>query len=206
VVAAARRGKPVVVVIGCSTGGPEALTRIMPLLPSTLEAPVLVVQHMTADLTGMFARRLNQVSSLEVVEAEDGDDVVPGQVLVAPGGRHLELRREQGELVARLTTGLPENYVRPAADVLFRTAVKACGAGVLACVLTGIGRDGADGAAAVRAAGGEVLAQDKETSRAWGMPGSVVREGNANRVAPLDGIARELVQMIAQRTGVARSG
>ncbi len=188
-----------VLVVGASTGGPEALAAVVKALPADLRIPVLVAQHMPPGFTKLLADRLTTLGPLEVAEATDGEQVRRGRVLVAPGGRHLELQRERGVLVARLSDAPPENFVRPSADVLFRTAVGVCGESVLALVLTGMGRDGEEGCRLVREAGGTVVVQDEKTSVVWGMPGAVARAGLADAVLPLPRIGENLVQRIVQR-------
>lgn len=197
---AAGRGRPyTVVVIGSSTGGPEALATLFRGLGPGLRVPVLVAQHMPPQFTPLLAERLDGLTDLTVTEAVDGARVLPGQALVAPGDTHLELHRDGPWLVSRLGDGPRENFVRPAVDVLFRTAAAACGEGVLAAVLTGMGRDGALGAREVRAAGGTVLAQDRRTSVVWGMPGVVVAEGLADEVLPIGAIGGALAARVRQR-------
>lgn len=186
------------VVVGVSTGGPQALEQVLPRLPRNLAVPVLVVQHMPTLFTKLLAQRLASLGPLPVREASGGEPLGPGTVLVAPGGRHLLVARRDGQCVAALGDGPPENSCRPAADVLFRSAAEAYGPGVLAVVLTGMGRDGAAGAEAVRARGGLVLAQDRETSTVWGMPGAVVAAGLADQVLPLGEVADEIAVRVAR--------
>jgi two-component system chemotaxis response regulator CheB len=183
-----------VVVIGVSTGGPNALARVVPALPATFPVPVLVVQHMPPMFTAILADRLDAQAALAVREARSGDSVKPGVVHLAPGGYHLVVRRHGADVVTDLTQDPPENSCRPSVDVLFRSAAALFGPGTLAVVLTGMGEDGTRGAQAIRDAGGQVLAQDEATSVVWGMPGQVVRAGLADRVLPLDLIAPELIR------------
>lgn len=194
------------VAIGVSTGGPDALARVLPALPADLPVPVVVVQHMPPVFTRQFADRLDVRCGLRVSEAAAGDAVVAGRVLVAPGDFHLRVHRsvqEGGRVVAALDQGTPENYCRPAVDVMFRSVVEQYGAHVLGVVLTGMGHDGARGAAEIVAAGGTVIAQDEATSVVWGMPGAVVSAGLAARVLPIDRIAAAIVERVsAGRPGV----
>ena len=193
----APRSRPAVLVIGSSTGGPEALARVIPHLPASLPIPVLMVQHMPPVFTRQFAQRLDRLSALRVVEAVDGTPLAPGTVHLAPGDRHLVIRTTpRGEQTA-LTQDPPENFCRPAVDPLFRSAVAAYGGGVLAVVLTGMGADGRLGAGEVRAAGGTVIAQDQATSVVWGMPGAVTQAGYADEVLPLDRIAEAINRSVA---------
>jgi two-component system chemotaxis response regulator CheB len=181
-----------VMAIGCSTGGPDALTSIVAALPRDLAVPVLVVQHMPALFTRLFAERLDRSSPLTVCEAADGQVLREGQVYVAPGEQHLTVHRDGTDVTIRLTKEAPENYCRPSVDVMFRSVASTFGGGVLACVLTGMGRDGAIGAAHIHAAGGHIVVQDEATSVVWGMPGAVVAAGLADEVVPLNRMAETL--------------
>ena len=192
------------VVIGISTGGPKALTEMLPRLPADLAVPVLVVQHMPPLFTKALADRLDSLSSLRVAEAAEGDVVEPGSVLIAPGDRHLLVARTAGSVVAHLTEDPPENSCRPAADPLFRSAARVWGPGVLAVVMTGMGHDGCIGAGVVRENGGSVLAQDEATSVVWGMPGFVARAGLADAVVSLDEIAPEITARVARNRILGR--
>jgi two-component system chemotaxis response regulator CheB len=185
-----------VLAVGCSTGGPDALTAVLAALPADLPVPVLVVQHMPALFTRLFAARLDTTCALTVREAADGEPVRPGTVLIAPGDHHLELVQRGAVLHTRLQQGPPENFCRPAVDVLFRSVAARYGAGSLGLVLTGMGSDGRAGALALQAAGGRVLAQDAATSVVWGMPGAVVDAGAADAVLPLDEVAGELCRRL----------
>ena len=187
------------VLVGASTGGPEALAEFVRGLDPALRTPVLVVQHMPAGFTKLLAERLDRLSHLDVREAVDGDRVLPGMLLVCPGGVHMELQRAGSGLVVRLTEDPPENFVRPAVDVLFRTGAAACGDGVLAVVLTGMGRDGERGARDVQDAGGTVIAQDERTSVVWGMPGCVARADLADAVLPLPRIGADVSERVLHR-------
>jgi two-component system, chemotaxis family, protein-glutamate methylesterase/glutaminase len=185
-----------VLVIGSSTGGPEALARVLPALPATLPVPVLVVQHMPPVFTRQFAQRLDRLSALRVVEAVDGTPLVPGTVHLAPGDYHLVLRGTARGLTTSLNQAPPENFCRPAVDPLFRSAVDAYDGAVLGVVLTGMGSDGRAGAAAIREAGGHVVVQDQATSVVWGMPGAIATAGLADEILPLDRIAETIVRAI----------
>ena len=188
-----------VLAIGCSTGGPDALAAVLGGLPRDLGVPVVVVQHMPPLFTRMLAQRLDAGSPLEVREAADGDPLVAGTALVAPGGRHLALRRTAAGAAVQLNDDPPENFCRPAVDVMFRSVSSVYRDRTLAVVLTGMGRDGALGAKVVRDAGGEVFVQDEQTSVVWGMPGAVVSAGQADRVLPLGEVARELATALGRR-------
>ncbi|HEY0869909.1 MAG TPA: chemotaxis response regulator protein-glutamate methylesterase [Acidothermaceae bacterium] len=205
-------GRPVrqdrvdVIVIGSSTGGPDAVTSIASKLPADLAVPVLVVQHMPALFTRLFAGRLDRSCPLNVVEAVDGQLVKAGTIIVAPGDHHLSVRRQGADVRVQLTQDPPENYCRPSVDVLFRSAAAVYGSGVLGCVLTGMGRDGTKGAERIRAAGGRIVVQDAASSVVWGMPGAVVAAGHANDIVPLDRLAETLLAGAAsgRRVGVPR--
>lgn len=190
-----------VVAIGCSTGGPDALTTVVRALPANLPVPVVVVQHMPPVFTKMFADRLDRTAALNVVEAT-GDLVVrPGTVYIAPGDFHLEVHRRGTEVVTKLNTGPPENFCRPAVDVLFRSVAKTYGGATLAIILTGMGQDGKRGAEQLRGAGAEIVAQDEATSVVWGMPGAVATAGLANAVLPLGEVAHHLISRTAGGRG-----
>jgi two-component system, chemotaxis family, protein-glutamate methylesterase/glutaminase len=183
------------IVVGVSTGGPNALATIIAALPESLCVPILVVQHMPALFTNLLAERLDRLAAVPVAEAVDGERVTPGRVYIAPGGRHLSLRRGAGDEVrVALTDAPPENSCRPAADVLFRAAAAVYGRETLAVVLTGMGRDGLRGCEAVRAAGGHVIAQTEASAVVASMPAAVAEAGLADAVVPLDRMAPELVR------------
>ncbi|HET8614483.1 MAG TPA: chemotaxis response regulator protein-glutamate methylesterase [Actinomycetales bacterium] len=192
-----------VVVLGVSTGGPDALATVLPALPATLAVPVVVVQHMPPTFTRLLAQRLDGRSALEVREAQDGDEVRAGRVLLAPGDFHLRVHRSGTSVVARLDQGTPENFCRPSVDVLFRSAAQLYGGGCLAVVLTGMGSDGARGAGDVVAAGGQVLAQDQATSVVWGMPGAVAQAGLATRLLPLPEVAGAIRRLVERSPHLA---
>jgi two-component system chemotaxis response regulator CheB len=192
---------PAVLVIGSSTGGPEALARVLPQLPANLPVPVLLTQHMPPVFTTQFAQRLDRLSALRVVEATDGAPLLPGTVHLAPGDRHLVVRTTPRGLVTALTQDPPENFCRPAVDPLFRSAVTAYKGAVLAVVLTGMGADGRAAAGDVRAAGGTVLVQDQATSVVWGMPGAVSQAGYADEVLPLDRIPEAILRALPGPNG-----
>jgi two-component system chemotaxis response regulator CheB len=189
------------VVIAVSTGGPTALAEVLPAFVPDARVPTLVVQHMPAFFTAHLAERLAKTAGLPVREATDGEVVRAGEVLLAPGGRHLEIVSEAGQPRVRLTDAPPENSCRPAADVLFRSAVKVWGSGTLGVVLTGMGKDGLAGSREIVAAGGSVIAQDEFSSVVWGMPGEVVRAGLADAVLPLPQVGVEVALRLKRRGG-----
>ncbi|MGY1652290.1 protein-glutamate methylesterase/protein-glutamine glutaminase [Geodermatophilus sp. SYSU D01119] len=197
---------PAVLVIGSSTGGPEALAKVIPALPATLPVPVLLVQHMPPVFTRQFAQRLDRLSALRVVEAVDGSPLLPGTVHLAPGDHHLTVRGTGRGAVTMLSQGPPENFCRPAVDPLFRSAVAAFDGAVLSVVLTGMGSDGRAGAGVIRDAGGTVIAQDQATSVVWGMPGAVTQAGLADEVLPLDRVAEAITRHLAPAQARALPG
>lgn len=182
-----------IVVIGVSTGGPNALTAMLPKLPENFPVPILIVQHMPPVFTKHLANRLNQLCKLHVHEAVDGELLMAGGVWLAPGNFHMTLRRQGPQLKVVLNQEQPENSCRPAVDVLFRSATELYGANVLAVVMTGMGQDGQRGCDAIRQAGGRVLVQDEATSVVWGMPGAVANAGLAQKILPLPKIADEIL-------------
>jgi two-component system chemotaxis response regulator CheB len=193
-----RTGPFEVLAIGSSTGGPDALAKVLRDLPRNLPVPVLIVQHMPALFTKTLSARLDGLCPLSVSEAVEGDLVTAGRVLVAPGGLHLEVRRSAGQVRAHLTEAPPENFCRPAVDVMFRSVAATYGGNTLAAVLTGMGRDGAAGAEVIRRAGGTVYVQDQETSVVWGMPGAVASAGQADRILPLPQMAPQLAGVLSR--------
>lgn len=184
-----------IVVIGSSTGGPQALSKLIGQLPANFPVPVVVVQHMPPVFTRHLATRLNKYSSLDVKEASGGEPLKAGQVLLAPGDFHLELTQESGQVTTVLQQTPHENSCRPAVDVLFRSAAKVYGDGCLAVILTGMGTDGLRGSKAIVQNGGNLLAQDESTSVVWGMPRAVLEAGLASRTLPVPLIANELKQL-----------
>ncbi|MEZ6123595.1 MAG: chemotaxis response regulator protein-glutamate methylesterase [Planctomycetaceae bacterium] len=187
------------VVIGSSTGGPQALSSILSKLPGDFPAPIIIVQHMPPVFTKHLANRLNQECRLSVCEAESGEAVESGKVFIAPGGLHLEIQRQGTAVRTKLTESPPENSCRPAVDVLFRSAAKVYGGNLLAVVLTGMGQDGKRGAEAITGVGGTVIAQDEASSVVWGMPRAVTEAGLASIVVSLNGVPSELVRIVSRQ-------
>lgn len=184
-------GDPLVV-IGASTGGPRALNTVLSGLPGDLGAAVAVVQHMPPAFTPSLARRLNENSPLMVQEAADGDRLGKGLALLAPGDYHLRLGRRQ----VSLDQGAPRQHVRPSVDVTLETAADIHDGHVIAVVLTGMGRDGTEGAARVKACGGRVIVQDEATCAVYGMPQSIAEAGLADWNLPLPEIAAKIVELV----------
>lgn len=197
---------PLAVVIGVSTGGPQALARLIPTLPRTLSVPVLVVQHMPPVFTKLLAERLDASSVVPVHESADGMPIENGHVYIAAGGSHLQVAMTRGVLSLRHDDGPLENSCRPAVDVTLRSAAAVWGSRALTVILTGMGHDGLAGARGLHAAGGSVFVQDEETSVVWGMPGAIAREGLADRTLPLDDIAAAIVGTTDRSTTMSRTG
>ncbi len=173
-------------VIGASTGGPRALQTLIPALPADLGLPIVIVQHMPPGFTASLARRLEQTSPFTAKEAEEDDRLRPGQILVAPGGFHLQF--DAGG-VARLTTEPPVHGVRPSVDITFASLSRLYGAHLLAVLLTGMGRDGARGLKLIRDGGGRTLAEDETTCVVYGMPKAAVELGGVGSLLPLPALA-----------------
>ncbi|HEX6698219.1 MAG TPA: chemotaxis-specific protein-glutamate methyltransferase CheB, partial [Solirubrobacteraceae bacterium] len=192
--AAPATGAPRAVVIAASTGGPRALAQLLPALPARLGEGTLIVQHMPAGFTGSLAARLDRMSPMHVREAALGDQLEPGTALIAPGGAHLRL---DGARQARLTDEAPVGGLRPRADLTIADVAAGWGERTLLVVLTGMGRDGAQGARAVRAAGGRILCEAAESCTVYGMPRAVIEDGLADVVLPLG----ELAEAIAAEAG-----
>jgi two-component system chemotaxis response regulator CheB len=180
----------VTVVVASSTGGPTVVERIVAELPREADFRVLIVQHMPDEFTGRFADRLDGASDYEVREAQDGSRIGGGDVVVAPGGKHLEVAgAARGRLRLRLTEDPPEHGVRPAADVTMHSVAETVDGPLVGVVLTGMGSDGAAGAAAIADAGGRVLAQDEASSAVFGMPKRAIERGCVEEVLPAEEIA-----------------
>jgi two-component system chemotaxis response regulator CheB len=186
-----------VVVIAASTGGPRALAAVLPRLPRSLTAAVLVVQHMPAGFTRSFAQRLDTMSPMRTEEGRDGEPIVNGRVYLAPGGSHMRIRNggPDGAVIA-LDDAPPLWGVRPAADHLFHSAAALFGPSAIAVVLTGMGRDGAAGTDAIRRAGGRAVVQDRDTATIFGMPHAALQHAGADRVLPLGDIGNAIVELL----------
>jgi two-component system chemotaxis response regulator CheB len=191
-----------VVVIGASTGGPDALATVIPALPADLPVSIFLVQHMPSSFTKRMAERLDQASLISVLEAEAGAVVKRGHLYVSRGGQHLVLRQRGASVIVDYDDGPPENSCRPSVDVLFRSAVSVYKQAVLGVVLTGMGRDGLAGATDIRSAGGCVLVQDEASSVVWGMPGAIAHAGQASQVIPLEHLAKSIVGRVMARPRV----
>lgn len=186
-----------VVAIGASTGGTEALLEVLQHLPEDTPGTV-IVQHMPAGFTKAFASRLDRSCKMRVKEAEHGDPVVRGTVLIAPGDRHMTVERENGRFVVHLNDGPPVGYHKPAVDVLFDSVAARVGASAVGVILTGMGADGAAGLVAMRRAGAHTVAQDEATSVVYGMPREAAARGGAESVEPLHQIAGTITRWVAE--------
>ncbi|WP_372425152.1 chemotaxis-specific protein-glutamate methyltransferase CheB [Salinarimonas chemoclinalis] len=189
---------PKALLVGASTGGPRAVGEVLSALaPALKSVPVLIVQHMPPIFTAVFAEHLGTQTRMPAAEGRDGEKLEPGRIYVAPGGKHMGLRKDStGAVHVRIDDGPPENFCKPAVDVLFRDAASVYGASALSVVLTGMGSDGTLGAKALVAAGGLVYAQDEATSTVWGMPGSIARAGLAHDILPLPALAPALKSLL----------
>ena len=191
-------GPPRVLLIGASTGGPQALNAIVTQIGGLIDrAPVLITQHMPPTFTTILAEHLGRSANRPTREAVDGEEINAGTIYLAPGGRHMTVARRNGVAVIAIGNGPPVNFCKPAVDPLFSSAADLWGPKALALVLTGMGSDGLFGAQAIVAAGGHVLAQDEATSVVWGMPGQVAQNGLCSAVLPLDHIAPRLTRIFA---------
>jgi len=191
-----------VIALGTSTGGTQALEAVLTRLPADCPG-VVVVQHMPEKFTAAFANRLNQLCRCEVREAVDGDRVLPGLVLIAPGGKHMQLRRSGAQYRVAVADGPPVNRHKPSVDVLFRSVAHTAGRNALGIIMTGMGDDGAQGLLAMRQAGAHTIAQDRETSVVFGMPREAIEIGAAMEVLPLGEMAYAIVGRSARRSAVS---
>lgn len=193
------KGNVSAIAIGVSTGGPEALGKLISKLPKPFPVPILITQHMPPVFTGLLAERLSQQTGHQVREAKQGDVVTAGEILIAPGDFHMTVYREKHNVKTQLDKSPPENSCRPSVDPLFRSVGKVYGREAIAVVLTGMGTDGGAGSRVIKQTGGRVFVQDKESSVVWGMPGHVAEIGQADRVLPLEQIATELIRAVESK-------
>ncbi len=185
------------VVIGISTGGPQALKRLIPRLPAELAVPIAIVLHMPVGYTELYASKLNEQSSLHVIESRGGETVEKGTVYLAPAGRHLTLRRTpSGDVVTYLDVRPVDTLYRPSVDTLFQSAADAYGARVLGIVMTGMGSDGREGSAWIKAKGGTILTESESSCVVYGMPRSVVEAGLSDGAVSLDQMADALMARV----------
>jgi len=182
------------IAIGASTGGTEAIAHVLAQMPA--DSPgIVIAQHIPAEFSRRFAERLNGCSSLTVREARDGDPVLIGHAYVAPGSHHLRIVRSGARYICQLGDDAPVNYHRPSVDVLFRSVAEHAGANATGVLLTGMGADGAQGLLAMKERGAETIAQDRDSSVVWGMPGEAVKRGAASKVVALGAVAGELIEL-----------
>ena len=187
------------IAIGVSTGGPDALAKLLLDIPKTLPVPILIAQHMPPVFTELLAKRLSARTGHRVREAVDGEIVTSGRVFLAPGDYHLTVGRRGTSVRVQLNQEPAENSCRPAVDPLFRSVAECFGRHAIGLVLTGMGEDGALGAAEIKSSGGTVIVQDQHSSVIWGMPGKVVSAGCADQILPLNQIAGELARQVSRR-------
>jgi two-component system chemotaxis response regulator CheB len=184
-----------VVAIGTSTGGTQALEEVLTALPRVCPG-IVIVQHMPEKFTAAFANRLDGLCQIAVKEAEHNDRVVPGRALIAPGGRHMVLKRNGAQYFVEVLDGPLVNRHRPSVDVLFRSTAKSAGGNALGIILTGMGDDGAAGMREMHQAGARTLAQDEESCVVFGMPKEAIKRGGVDRTIPLSGVAREIASQM----------
>ncbi|HVT88100.1 MAG TPA: chemotaxis response regulator protein-glutamate methylesterase [Tepidisphaeraceae bacterium] len=183
-----------IIALGASTGGVQALTEVLTQFP--VNAPgTVIVQHMPARFTASFAQRLDSVCQPEIKEAADGDSVIPGRVLIAPGGFHTVLRRSGARYFVQVKDGPEVHHQKPAVDILFNSVAKYAGANAVGAILTGMGADGAEGLLAMRKAGAQTIAQDEKSSVVFGMPMEAIKCGAAEMILPLREIAGAVVRL-----------
>jgi two-component system chemotaxis response regulator CheB len=192
------RPKSEIVGVGISTGGPNALTKMIPMLPSGFKAPILIVQHMPPMFTESLANSLNKKSPLEIKEAKDGDIIEPGKIFIAPGGKQMKIIAGVDGITRKIkiTDDPPENSCKPSVDYLFRSIAQYYVGRSTGVIMTGMGSDGSKGLAQMKKNGGTVIAQNEETCTVYGMPKEPVESGIADIVAPLENIAQEIIKTI----------
>jgi two-component system chemotaxis response regulator CheB len=188
-------GNVTCVAIGTSTGGPVALTRVLPALPAAFPVPIVVVQHMPPGFTRPLADRLNANCAITVVEGADGMALAPGTAVIAPAGQHLRLRRAHGGVVVALSSDGEGALHVPSVDVMAASVAEMYGGGAVGVILTGMGHDGVRGLKAIKDRGGYVVGQDEASSVVYGMPRAAAAAGVVDRVVPLDGVGRALCEL-----------
>ncbi len=196
------RSCPKVVAIGISTGGPKALTAMLPELPGDFPIPILIVQHMPPMFTKSLADDLDRKCKMSVSEAAEGESVLPGHIYIAPGGRQMKVKQNNGNVVICITDDPPENNCKPAVDYLFRSVSMVYGKETLAVIMTGMGTDGTLGCKLLKRKGASILTQDEETSVVYGMPKGPAEAGIVDVVSPLNCIAEEIMKLITQGSAV----
>ncbi len=197
--------RPTAIAIGSSTGGPTALLKVFARAKTRgVVTPVFITQHMPPTFTALFAEQLGQVSGATAMEGADGARVQPGVIYVAPGGKHMLVRKDLSGLTIQLSDGPPEHFCKPAVDPMLRSLASAYGGGLLAAIFTGMGRDGADGCVAVANAGGSFIVQDEASSVVYGMPGAAMKTGRAMAQLSLDDAAEYLSQCMGPANDIKR--
>ncbi|MDM8537962.1 chemotaxis-specific protein-glutamate methyltransferase CheB [Desulfobacterales bacterium HSG17] len=193
-----RKSKSEIIGIGISTGGPNALTKMIPMLPAELKVPVLIVQHMPPMFTASLAKSLSSKSKLDVREAADGDTLEPGKILIAPGGKQMKIVAGADGITRKIkiTDDPPENSCKPSVDYLFRSIAQHYVGRSTGVIMTGMGSDGTKGLVQMKNNGSTVIAQNEETCTVYGMPKGPVESGTADIVVPLENIAREIVKTV----------
>lgn len=185
------------IVMGISTGGPQGLKSVIPVLPSDFQVPVAIVLHMPVGYTELYARKLDEISKLNVKEAREGDELSPGTVMIAAAGRHLLIKKTpDGKLIAHLDAKPFDTPHRPSVDVLFESAANELGENVIGVIMTGMGSDGKEGSAWIKAKGGKIICESEETCVVYGMPRVVVEAGLCDIKLPLYEIAKKLTEII----------
>jgi len=193
-------GRNRLLLIGSSTGGPQALRLVLGRIPADYPCPILVVQHMTPGFIASLCERLDGKCAIRVKQAADGEKLVPGTAYLGPAGLHLKVGRDGADMVASLVPAPHDAIHRPSVDVLFESAAAACGTGCVAVVLTGMGRDGAAGAEAIKRAGGRVFVESEDTAIVYGMPKAVAEAVKVDGVLPLYDIADEIIKCLSLQT------
>ncbi len=187
-----------VIAIGASTGGTEALKDVLRQLPSNCPG-IVITQHIPRAFSQSFAERLNTNSAMTVHHAEDGQQILPGHAYVAPGDQHLEVVRDGARFICRLLDSEPVNRHKPSVEVMFNSVAKNVGKNAMSIMLTGMGADGSEAMGRMKAAGAPTIAQDEATSVVWGMPGEAVKRGHADYVLPLHAIAEKILELASKR-------
>jgi two-component system chemotaxis response regulator CheB len=186
-----------IIAIGASTGGTEAIKEVLMRLPATCPG-IVISQHIPAAFSEPFANRMNTVSPMTVFHAQDGQQILPGHVYIAPGDKHLLVERDGARYVVRLNDGPPVNRHKPSVDVMFRSVAQNCGVNAVGVILTGMGADGAMGLKEIQEAGAPTIAQDQKTSVVWGMPGEAVKLAAADKILPLEAIPKQILEMVSR--------
>ena len=189
-------GRYDIVAIASSTGGPMALSELLPKIPKKFPVPIVITQHMPKEFTGSFAKRLNEASQIEVVEGFEGLTLKPGRAVIAPGGSHLVVKRRNGTAVCSLSDAPPVLSVKPAANIMFLSLADEYGGNVLCVILTGMGRDGTDGAIALKKRGAYVIAESQKTCVVYGMPKAAADAGIVDEILPLNEIPDAMVRIV----------